>query len=731
MTPPVYRFDQTTPAQLSALTGTEWLLTNQQGGFAMGTVSGVPTRRYHGLLVASLRPPVNRILGLHSMAESLVTAAGTPLEERIELATFRFSPGVLHPRGDQNLTSFSCDHTHASWTFRVGLFTVVKAVHLLHLRPGVVVRYHVSSSAPARARLSLRPLVALRDFHALVLRDLWRDRFATAHSTGGVTVASPAASLTVRAHGASYRHDEQWWHNFQYDLEQSRGYDYLEDLLSPGEFVADFVGKDLTVTLHAELGPVPRSAAGVPLGQGADVQSVRLAAPPALDRAGPTLPDPLADAEFRKRRMDDIVTATRVKLGSAFTRRGPLAESPLLPHVAALVAAADQFVVQRVRPGALAGAPADRETIMAGYPWFADWGRDSMIALPGLLLTTGRFTEARKVLETFASACKDGLIPNVFDDYTGQAHYNTVDAALWFIQAACRYFDATGDDEFFINTLLPACTEIVTAYAKGTHFGIGADPADGLVSAGDASTQLTWMDAKRDGVVFTPRHGKPVEINALWHSGLRQLAHYAQALAPSFAATCAQLASRTGTSFAAAFWNERDGCLYDVITPHGPDASIRPNQLLAVSLPHCPLSKYQQRSIVEVVLRDLYTPHGVRTLAPNDPNYKPRYKGRMFERDAAYHNGTAWPWLMGPLAEAICRADDFSPAALARAQSVIGPLLGSLQDGCLGQLSEVYDAQDEQHQPQQPGGCPAQAWSVSEALRVVVIIARGQAGIVS
>jgi predicted glycogen debranching enzyme len=429
--------------------------------------------------------------------------------------------------------------------------------------------------------------------------------------------------------------------------------------------------------------------------------------------------------------MDDILTATRVKLGSAFTRRGPLASSPLLPHVAALVAAADQFVVQRVRPGAMPGAPADRETIIAGYPWFADWGRDCMIALPGLLLTTGRFTEARKVLETFAGACKDGLIPNVFDDYTGQAHYNTVDAALWFIQACCRYFDATGDDEFFIQTLLPACKDIVAAYSSGTHYAIAADPLDGLISAGDPSTQLTWMDAKRDGVVFTPRHGKPVEINALWHSGLRQLAHYAQAFAPELARTCAGLAEKTARSFAQAFWNPHTGCLFDVITPHGPDASIRPNQLFAISLPHCPLPRDQQRSIVEVALRDLYTPHGVRTLAPSDPGYKPRFRGRMFDRDAAYHNGTAWPWLMGPLAEAICRADDFSPAALAKAQSVIGPLLGSLQDGCLGQLAEVYDAEHTDAAPQQPGGCPAQAWSVAEALRVVVIIARGQAGIAS
>lgn len=686
---------QENPEQLDKA---EWLLTNGLGGFAMGTPAGVPTRRYHGLLIASLRPPVNRIMALASIAETVILAPGTRAQAHHDLSCFRFAPDTLHPRGDRLITRFWND-TGVHWAFQAGGVKVTKSVHLVRHQPTVIISYQIETPAPAR--LLLRPLVGMRDFHALQLRELSRDRFRVqtdALTPGQVDVhAEGTGTLRMHARNAWFSHDENWWHNFLYRIEQERGYDALEDLYTPGTFTADLTPGQQTVQLRASLGVQPD----------ADLQQ---------------------QADAQRSRLTRMMDATRVTLGPAFSRIGPQGKGPVLDRIAALVDASDDFVVRRVRPGAMPGAPGDRESIIAGYPWFADWGRDSMIALPGLLLTTGRLTEACQVLRTFAGACKDGLIPNVFDDYSGQAHYNTVDASLWFIQAACGYFKASGDDDTFERELLPACREIVEKYRDGTHFGIGMDPADGLVHAGDASTQLTWMDAKRDGVVFTPRHGKPVEINALWHSGLAELSLVCGALARPFAEVCKGLAQRAGTSLREKFWNAQRSCLYDVLTPGGPDASIRPNMIFAVSLSHSPLTRQQQQQVVRVAIEKLYTPRGVRTLAPGEPGYRGRFRGRMFERDAAYHNGTAWPWLLGPLAEALCRSEQFTPAALMQAQAMLDPIVQSLQDGCLGQLAEVYDGDHTPDDPQAPGGCPAQAWSVAEALRALVLVTRVQAG---
>lgn len=700
------------PAPVEELCSTEWLLTNGLGGFAMGTAAGVPTRRYHGLLVASLRPPVNRIMTLSAMSEAIVAHAGTPLEDRTELSAFRFSPDMIHPRGDQLITRFWKDHSGVHWHFQASHVGVTKSVMLVRNQATVVIRYVIDNPRGVRGRLELRPLTSMRDFHALQLHDLARGKFRVEVAASTTASGNQAPAVQVHAQGtgtllvrstgttpARFVHDEQWWNNFLYSVEQSRGYDALEDLFTPGMFIADLppAGAPCIVEIQASLGQQPV------------VDSLRIE------------PD-------QAQRLTRMMDATRITLGPAFSRVGPQGQSPLLDRVGALVAAADDFVVHRVRPGAMPGAPADRESIIAGYPWFADWGRDSMIALPGLLLTTGRLSEAREVLKTFAGACKDGLIPNVFDDYTGAAHYNTVDASLWFLQAACKYFKASGDDETFTRELLPACREIVEKYQHGTLFGIRMDPADGLIEAGDPSTQLTWMDAKRDGVVFTPRHGKPVEISALWHSGLVELSIACDQLAAPFAKSCKTLADKAGPSIREKFWNASRNCLYDVLTPSGPDASIRPNMLFAVSLPHCPLTQEQQRGVVKIATEKLYTPHGVRTLAPNEPGYRGRFRGRMFDRDAAYHNGTAWPWLLGPLAEAVIRSERFSPASLLAAQGLLDPIVRSMEDGCLGQLAEVYDGDDTQAEPQHPGACPAQAWSVAETLRVYTLIARVQAG---
>ncbi|CAN5735669.1 amylo-alpha-1,6-glucosidase [soil metagenome] len=742
-------FVRATPAtNPGGLHETEWLLTAGQGGFAMGTVSGVPSRRYHGLLVASLRPPVRRIMALSMIAEQVVVSGGGGDPQSIDLWRARFRPGDVHPAAPAALVRFEKDAT-CRWTFEVSLRTggtldVVKHLALVRGSNTAVVSYEVKlRGAPkgTRAALTLRPLVALRDFHSLVLRDTAREWFRVDQRGARLAVQSPQGALVLGADGSSTvtaKVEENWWFNFQYNAERDRGYDHLEDLFCPGSFAAEFEGGAGTLTLSA---------------------SMDTEAPGTVATAGARAPaplDPAALGRAQSARLDAIATHVRSALGGA-QQRGGEAAGPLERVLDRLVAAADDFVVQR---GGVDGKPR-RATIIAGYPWFADWGRDSMIALPGLLLVTGRHGEARDVLRVFAAARKDGLIPNLFDDYSGDAHYNTVDASLWFLNACCEYLRVTDDREMFSGELLPACRDVVESFARGTSFNIRVDPEDGLVSAGTPQTQLTWMDAKRDGVIFTPRCGKPVEINALWYCGLRRLAAAsgeephapargivgkAVALASSlgrrvtpideaFAARCTELAARAGPSFAAKFWNPDAGCLFDVLTEERGgwrgEGEIRPNQLFAVSLPFSPLAKEQQRAVVTVCRRELLTRHAVRTLARGDGRYRGRYRGKMFERDAAYHNGTAWPWLMGAMAEAIARSADFAPAACDDALNVLRPLLGHLDSECLGQIAEVFDGDDDPPMVQQPGGCPAQAWSVAETLRVATLLTRAKAGLLS
>jgi predicted glycogen debranching enzyme len=392
-----------------------------------------------------------------------------------------------------------------------------------------------------------------------------------------------------------------------------------------------------------------------------------------------------------------------------------------------LVAAAEDFVVRR------GAGPEAGTSIIAGYPWFSDWGRDSAISLPGLLLSTRRFTEARQVLETFAKNRKNGLIPNLFNDRTGEAEYNTVDASLWFLHAACEYRRASGDRAGFDGPIRAACLEIIDAYTRGTDYGIRMDPADGLIAAGDETSQLTWMDAKRDGVVFTPRHGKAVEINALWHHGLVSLAEVVEKDDAKRAAEMRLIAGTVATSFRAKFWNSAKNCCHDVLLPGPkgawkPDTRLRPNQVFAASLRHSPLEPERRRHVVAFLKGRLLTPMGLRTLEPVDPGYKPRYRGTMWDRDAAYHNGTVWPWLLGPYAEAVLRAGEFSTSARLEALGVLRPLIARLDRESLGQLPEVFDADDSPEDPRRPGGCVAQAWSVAETLRVLLMALTPAAG---
>jgi predicted glycogen debranching enzyme len=661
------------------LADAEWLLTNGLGGYAMGTALGVPTRRYHGHLVASMAPPVQREVMLHSLVETLVLDPGSAHERSADLCCFRFRGGVQHPQGGDLLVRFEKTPTACRWVWRVEGVEVEKTLRLYHGQNAAAIDYHISG-AQTLIRFQARPLLAMRDAHSLLHRGEAAG-FVVEATQRHVRIRRGERALELACDVGWFNTDDQWWYGFEYDRERERGYDHHEDLASPGVFSVQVrPGEPAFLTLKAWLGQEP--------GRAADNEASR-----------------------------------KQRLGEQTPRRGLATGIPEADAraISRLTAAADDFVARR--------GPADGEglTVIAGYPWFSDWGRDTMISLPGLLLCTGRLEEAGRALRTFAASRRHGLIPNVFNEQTGVPEYNTVDASLWFIHSACEWARAAGGG--LDAAIRDACLEIIAAYRSGTDFGIRCD-TDGLITAGDASTQLTWMDAKRDGHAFTPRHGKAVEINALWIHGLRALAEVIRRDDPARGGELQNLAAKAAVSYVAKFWDPSRECCYDVLSPGAkdqwiPDRSIRPNQIFAASLVHSPLSLAQRRAVVRGVGSRLLTPAGLRTLDPADPGYKGRYAGTMWERDAAYHNGTVWPWLLGAYAEAVLRAGSFSDAARTAARAALTPLARAMEGDLLGQLPEIYDGDDEPGRPRRRSGCIAQAWSVAELLRGFCLVNTG------
>lgn len=644
----------------------EYLLTNGLGGFAMGCADAVNRRRYHALLVGATRPPVGRVAALSAIADTLAIETDGGGVNRYPLTEFAFAgwsgrTGAFPAR-------FATDGVSAAWTYTPrGEVAVTRTLTLADGRNAATVEYHVVS--PWRSWIEARPLVALRDFHDLNRGDGVRWRYVTTSTEGGATVHAGRWSLRLATTAGQFSLHPDWWWNFEYDLDLARGQDGHEDLYTPGVFLFECPAGSSRHELAAWMDDGPW---------------------------------PVALAEPKRRRLATIVGRVSATVEDA-DRAGALAT---------LAVASDQFVVARDH------ATLGRQTtIIAGYPWFGDWGRDTMIALPGLLLTTGRLAEAGSVLRTFAAMRRDGLVPNCFDDASGEATYNTVDASLWFIQAAFEYAAASGDRATFRRDLLPACEAILRAYRDGTAFGIRMDDADHLIAAGSPATQLTWMDAARDGVVFTPRHGKPVEVNALWVSALHLVSSDPDARGTAWR----DLAHAARASFHAAFWNKAEDSLFDRLeqAPGGGwrgVAECRPNQIYAVALPGVDLPVPRARAIVRAVRERLLTPAGLRTLAPGHPSYRPRYEGNLFQRDGAYHNGTAWPYLLGTYARAL-RAAGESAAAADIARTLLRDMLGDGQpDAALATIAEVYDAEE----PRRPGGCPAQAWSVAEVLRTLL-----------
>lgn len=638
----------------------EWLEPDGLGGFASGTASGRRTRRYHALLLTAATPPTGRVVLVNGFEAWVETSAG-----RFPISSQRYTPGVVHPDGDARIESFRNDPLPC-WTYRLEDGThVEQELFVPHGRPAVAVRWRLLGPAP-QARLTLRPLLSGRDYHALH-RENPAFRFDPA-VVGDRAVWNPYPGLPgveVRTNG-EYRHEPLWYRSFEYAEERDRGLDFVEDLASPGSYTWDLARGDAVWLLAPTTG----------------VRST-------LGESRPT----------------ELYASLR--LSEADRRR---------TFATPLHRAADSYIVRR----------GGGKTILAGYPWFTDWGRDAFIALRGLCLATGRLDDARDILLDWAGAVSEGMLPNRFPDRGDAPEFNSVDASLWYVVAVHEYLEAAGSrcEPDVRHRLVDAILAIVSGYAAGTRYGIRADD-DGLLLAGTPGTQLTWMDAKVGDWTVTPRAGKPVEVQALWLNALW--------VANRLTSEWEHLFDAGVASFRERFWHDAAGCLYDVIDVDGRpgtvDPSFRPNQILAVGgLPLPLLEGDAARLVVDAVESRLLTPLGLRSLAPGEPGYAGRYAGGVRDRDGVYHQGTVWPWLIGPFAEAWVRVRGGTTDAKREARRrFLEPLHRHLGAAGLGHVSEVADADP----PHAPKGCPFQAWSVGELLRLehVVLAARDPASV--
>ncbi len=649
---------------LDELLSREILLTNRLGSYASCSVIGCNTRRYHGLLVASTRPPVGRIVMLSTLMEQLITG-----QVVTDLATNEFN-GTFSPQGYRNLLEYR-DGPAPTWVFQVGDVELTRQLALHETRNVLAVRYTLRGPA---ATLRIVPFTALRDFHHL--RDADAPQQLTFETSGETVLVRDRNSdqipgLAIHAPGCQFTPHPDWWRQFRYRTDLGRGQDGHEDLYTPGH-----------LQIRLEDGQSLQITAGV---------------------------NDASDLDF-----EDTVTRREKRLAELACSLDDEADET----DRRLAAATDAFLVRRdFQDGSTS------TSILAGYHWFADWGRDTFIALPGLLLSTGRFDQARQVFRTFAENIRNGMVPNRFDDYSPTAHYNSLDASLWFIIAAERYMQATDDADFWSRTLMPAIHEILTAYRQGTQFDIFAD-ADGLISGGSEKTQLTWMDAKLGHEAITPRHGKAVEINAMWNSAHWIMARRCEGVSPDLADQYSNDAVLIARAFGRTFWNPTMNCLYDCVTYGQPDGTVRPNQIFAVSLPYSPLLPEQQQAVVNVVRDKLLTPVGLRTISPDDPRYRRRYGGSWESRDRAYHQGTVWAWLIGAFIEAHLRTAGNREQACESASQWLSGFADHLQHAGLGSISEIFDG-DEPHFPR---GCIAQAWSVAEVLRARKLVRDYRAG---
>jgi predicted glycogen debranching enzyme len=663
-----------------ALVQREWLVTNGRGGYASATLAGAATRRYHGLLIAALPAPLGRTVMLNHLVEELRLPDG----RHVPLGCREDHKG-LHVECAPFLREFELQDGLPVWRFNVAGLTLEKRVLLPHRQNTVFLRYRLlEGTGPVRLRL--RPSVHFRPHEAPVSTPLYEPHTIRIVQHRYELAGDPALPpLRLRTFSSAalpaFVIDTHVFDQIVYRIEAGRGYESVGELWSPGYFRA-----------HLEPGGEVALAASVEEWDVID----------ALDAQS-------AFAAEQERRGRMLALAPRI-------------EDPLLDE---LVFAADQFLISpsgRVEDAARAQAAGEElRTVIAGYHWFTDWGRDTMIALEGLTLCTGRMREAAFVLRTFAHYVRDGLIPNMFPDHAVEGLYHTADATLWYFHAIDRYVAYTGD-LYTLDFLLPRLFDIVQHHVRGTRFGIGVDPDDGLLRQGAEGYQLTWMDAKVDGWVVTPRRGKAVEINALWYNALRLLEFWSRhAGQEQQAEQMRAWAEHAYASFNRRYWNADGGYLYDLIDgDNGNDTACRPNQLLAISLRYPVLDRERWDSVLRVVREQLLTPFGLRSLSPLHPDYKPRYYGDLRARDAAYHQGTVWAWLIGPFVDAWLK---LHPEDTDGVRNILAGFDAHLSDFGTGSIAEIFDGEP----PFTPRGCIAQAWSVAEVLRCLLKVAQTRA----
>jgi predicted glycogen debranching enzyme len=664
--------------QTSAELDREWIVTNGLGGYASGTIASLNTRRFHGLLIAALPAPHGRMMMLNQVEELLCIE-----DRKYYLTAENLTSATNTDTVSAFLKNFRLENGLPVFTYAADQFVLEKRLCMTHSQNTTYITYRLLRGKTAQ--LDVRPAIDIRPHEGFLQGPKHEDYRFSAVSNGYELVVAdelPALRLAWLGDETSFRLALADLRDLRYRIEQSRGYDWKGNLWSPGRFSANLLeGGSVSLVVSTEH----------------------------WDHVRALPPNEAFAAELERRRR-------LLRVAPELARSGIAAE---------LVLAADQFLIKpvgRTKDTVQAHSIGDEvRTVIAGYHWFTDWGRDTMISLEGLTLSTGRTLEAQYILRSFAKYIRNGLIPNMFPEGKISGLYHTADATLWFFHAADRYIQATGDTET-LEVLLPKFLDIIEHHQRGTDFGIAVDPADGLLRQGEDGYQLTWMDAKVDDWVVTPRRGKAVEINALWYNALRVTAGWLEMTGDkSRAEQLATLAAAVYASFNAKFWARQLGYCYDVVDKDGGgnDSSLRPNQLLSISLPHAVLAEDRWQAVVNTVRRQLVTPLGLRSLAPTDPNYKARYDGDLRSRDAAYHQGTVWAWLIGPFFDAWLRAN---PKDWETARTFLSGFDSEMSESGIGTISEIFDAES----PYNPRGCIAQAWSVAEVLRCELKLRAGR-----
>ncbi|MEM2242823.1 MAG: amylo-alpha-1,6-glucosidase [Candidatus Bathyarchaeia archaeon] len=657
----------------------EWLITNGLGGYASSTVLGVNTRKYHGMLVAAFNPPRKRFVCI------------TKFDEELRLGNM-FYPlyanefqGGIFPRGFQFLEEFLLS-PFPKYVYAIQKVKVSKTVFMSYGKNVTIALYTVENGNPSDVELHVFPILACRHFHAVV--DRWQNPPRFIQKTQGkrvkINVEAPTATVILESTHGAYHETERWLEKIYFREERARGESFLDDWFQPGFFAFKVEGK--TREKFALMAAAGESEAAVE-------ETVDNMPATAYDIEG------LYEAEVK--RLERI-------LERFYVERGGIEANDWLNWI---VLASDTFIVQALGGGGKAG-----KSVVAGYHWFEDWGRDTFIALPGLTLVTGRFEDARQIFLTFVGHDAAGLVPNFVSDWSSQPVYGCVDATLWFVNAVLQYLKYTGDFAFVQANLWESMKTFVENLAKGVYADMRLDD-DGLISHGP---RMTWMDTLVDGKPTTPREGKAVEVQALWYNALKTLELLAKKFKEtSIAEEFALLAEKARVSFNEKFWNPAKNCLFDVVDKHGVgDPSVRPNQILAVSLDFTVLDRAKAKKVLEVVRRELLTPYGLRTLAKGDPRYLGVYQGDRRSRDLAYHNGTVWPWLIGPFTTAYLKVEGYGDYTREYAfKNFLAPLFTEkLFEAGLGSISEIFDGDP----PHKPRGCIAQAWSVAEPFRAYV-----------